>query len=79
MAANGGPTADYIPHHTFFQYYAKWLNAQHTRPATIQEIGHDGPANHEYDIHDFFDALAAGNLPAVSFLKAPAYADGHAG
>jgi len=27
-------------------------------------------ANHQYDIHDFFDALAAGNLAAVSFLKA---------
>ena len=24
-------------------------------------------------------ALAAGNLPAVSYLKAPAYQDGHAG
>ena len=36
-------------------------------------------ANHEYDIHDFFDALNADNLPAVSFLKAPANMDGHAG
>src|SRR5262249_40400482 len=34
---------------------------------------------HQYDIHDFFDALANGNLPAVSFLKAPGYQDGHAG
>jgi phospholipase C len=30
-------------------------------------------------LHDFFDALAVGNLPAVSFLKAIAAADGHAG
>jgi phospholipase C len=37
------------------------------------------PANHQYDIHDFFDALNAGQLPAVSYLKAPAYQDGHAG
>ncbi|MGA8031019.1 MAG: alkaline phosphatase family protein, partial [Casimicrobiaceae bacterium] len=78
-AANGGPTRDYIPHHAFFQYWASTMNAQHTRPASVAEIGHDGPANHEYDLHDFFDALAAGNMPAVSFLKAPAYADGHAG
>ena len=78
-AANGGPTRDYIPHHAFFQYWASTLNAQHTRPASVAEIGHDGAANHEYDLHDFFDALAAGNMPAVSFLKAPAYADGHAG
>jgi phospholipase C len=28
-------------------------------------------ANHQYDIHDFFDAVSAGNFPAVSFLKAP--------
>ena len=78
-AANGGPTRDYIPHHAFFQYWASTLNAQHTRPASIAEIGRDGQANHEYDLHDFFDALAAGHMAAVSFLKAPAYADGHAG
>ena len=35
--------------------------------------------NHQYDIHDFFDAINAGNFPAVSFLKAPGYQDGHAG
>jgi len=43
-------------------------------------IGHQGDAaSHEYDIADFFAALAAHNLPAVSFLKAPAIQDGHAG
>ena len=78
-AANGGPTHDYIPHHAFFQYWASTANPNHTRPASPAEIGNDGPANHNYDLHDFFDALTAGNLPAVSFLKAPAYADGHAG
>ena len=30
-------------------------------------------------MHDFFDTLAIGNLPDVSFLKAIAAADGHAG
>jgi phospholipase C len=30
-------------------------------------------------LNDFFGALAAGNLPAVSFLKAIAAQDGHAG
>jgi phospholipase C len=29
-------------------------------------------------MHDFTDALAAGNMPAVSFLKAPRYQDAHA-
>ena len=43
-------------------------------------MGVDGdPANHQYDTHDFFDALKAGNFPAVSFIKAPGYQDGHAG
>ncbi len=81
-AANGGPTADYIPHHAFFQYYAATLNPSHARPTVSPSLygtSADTVANHEYDIHDFFDALNSGNLPAVSFLKAPAYADGHAG
>jgi phospholipase C len=30
-------------------------------------------------VHDFFDAVKANNFPAISFLKAPAYQDGHAG
>jgi phospholipase C len=77
--SNGGPTKDYIPHHAWFQYYASTANPNHTRPASISEIGYNGPANHQYDLHDFFDALKAGNMPAVSILKAPAYADGHAG
>jgi phospholipase C len=71
--------ADYIPHHQPFQYYASTANPMHTRPASISEIGHAGPANHQYDTHDFFDAINAGNFPAVSFLKAPGYQDGHAG
>ncbi len=79
--SNGGPTKDYIPHHAFFQYHTSTANPSHTRPNSTANIGtpNDGGANHQYDLHDFFDALAVGNLPAVSFLKAPAYADGHAG
>lgn len=80
--ANGGPTADYIPHHAFFQYWASTANPSHTRPSVPpSQYGSsaDTGANHEYDIHDFFDALNAGNLPAVSVLKAPANMDGHAG
>jgi phospholipase C len=74
-----GTTNDYIPHHSLFGYYASTANPQHTRPKSIAEIGHDGPANHQYDIEDFFDAVKHGNFPAVNFLKAPAYQDGHAG
>ena len=75
-------TNDYIPHHAWFQYFASTANPTHARPTVPpSEYGTaaDTGANHEYDIHDFFDALAAGNLPAVSFLKAPANGDGHAG
>jgi len=78
-SAYTGTTGDYIPHHAFFQYYESTLNAQHTRPSSVSEIGHDGAANHEYDINDFFAAVKAGNFPAVSFLKAQAFQDGHAG
>jgi len=80
--ANGGPTADYIPHHAFFQYWASTANPTHARPTVPPSkygTAADTGANHEYDIHDFFDALSADNLPAVSFLKAPANMDGHAG
>jgi phospholipase C len=78
-AGLAGTTNDYIPHHSLFGYYASTANPQHTRPASVAEIGHDGPANHQYDIDDFFDAVRQGNFPAVNFLKAPAYQDGHAG
>jgi phospholipase C len=37
------------------------------------------PANHQYDTDDFIAAVKAGNYPSVSFIKAPAFQDGHAG
>jgi phospholipase C len=75
-----GTTGDYIPHHAFFQYWASTLNANHTRPTSVATIGHNGDAaNHEYDLNDFWAAIKAHNMPAVSFLKAPAFQDGHAG
>ncbi len=74
-----GSTKDYIPHHAFFQYWASTANPNHTRPTSIAEIGHNGPANHNYDLDDFIQAVKAGNFPAVSFIKAPGYQDGHAG
>jgi phospholipase C len=69
---------DYSSHHEPFQYYASTRNQHHIRPTSVVEIGHDGPANHQYDLTDFFDALKAHNLPAVSYLKAAArYQDAH--
>src|SRR5580698_8656898 len=76
----GTNKADYIPHHQPFQYYVSTGNPQHTRPTSVATIGQQGDAgNHQYDTHDFIDAVTAGNFPAVSFLKAPGYQDGHAG
>jgi len=80
-------SVDYIPHHAWFQYYQSTSNPTHARPSSVQAIGHSliphtntpDPANHQYDIRDFFATLQAGNLPAVSFLKAAAFEDGHAG
>ena len=75
-----GKTGDYIPHHAFFQYWTSTLNANHTRPTSVAMIGHNGDAaNHEYDLIDFWAAVKAHNMPAVSFLKAPGFQDGHAG
>jgi phospholipase C len=70
---------DYSPHHEPFQYYASTANPQHLPPTSIAMIGHQDQANHQYDISDFWAAADHGNLPAVSYLKAPAYEDGHAG
>ncbi|MBZ5620919.1 MAG: alkaline phosphatase family protein [Acidobacteriia bacterium] len=70
--------ADYIPNHNPFQFYQSTANPHHLGPTSVAMIGQADQANHQYDIGDFFKALDAGNLPAVSFLKAPAYQDGHA-
>jgi phospholipase C len=79
-AVTGVDETDYIPHHEPFQYYTSTENLTHARPSSVMAIGHNGDgANHQYDIEDFFAAVSAGNFPAVSFLKAPGYEDGHAG
>jgi phospholipase C len=75
----GGSSSDYIPHHEPFQYYPQTANQHHLPPTSISMIGSTDQANHQYDLSDFFAALSAGNLPAVSYLKAAAYQDGHAG
>ncbi|HEX4210656.1 MAG TPA: alkaline phosphatase family protein, partial [Candidatus Binataceae bacterium] len=73
----GVSKADYVPHHEPFQYYASTANLKHLRPTAA--IGQTDQANHQYDILDFYAALKAGNLPAVSFLKAIGTQDAHPG
>jgi phospholipase C len=70
---------DYIPHHEPFQYYHSTANPLHLPPLSPQSVGYQDQANHQYDLTDFWAAVDANNMPAVSFLKAPAYQDGHAG
>ena len=77
IGSNGQPKVDYIPHHEPFQYYPQTANPQHLPPTAA--IGETDQANHQYDITRFWTALYAHKLPAVSYLKAPGYQDGHAG
>jgi phospholipase C len=78
---------DYVPHHAWFQYYASTANPTHARPSSTAAIGHTllpngealDPANHQYDLQDFYNAVLNGNYPAVSYIKMQAYEDGHPG
>ena len=73
------PLGAYVPHHEPFAYYQSTSNPHHLLPASLDEVGHDGQANHNYDVSYFYQALAANKLPAVSFVKAAAAQDGHPG
>jgi phospholipase C len=78
---------DYVEHHEPFQYYADTSNPDHVAPSSISQVGLSDPAgtpadeavNHQYDLSLFAQALSQGDLPQVSFLKPPAYENGHAG
>jgi phospholipase C len=75
----GAMQTDYNPHHQPFQYYKSTSNPHHLPPSSPAAIGHTDQANHQYDLADFDAAVTQGNLPAVTFLKAANYQDGHAG
>ena len=67
------------PHHNPFQYFASTANPRHLPPTSVDMVGSTDQANHLYDLSWFWAAARAGNLPAVSLLKAPAYQNGHPG
>jgi phospholipase C len=71
--------ADYVPHHNPFQYFATTANPRHLPPTSVDTVGRSDQANHLYDLSWFWAAAESGNLPTVSFLKAPAYQNGHPG
>jgi len=71
---------DYIPHHEPFQFYASTENAHHVGPSDPALIGTSADGtNHQYDLSAFWTALGEDRLPAVTYLKAAAYQDGHPG
>lgn len=67
----------YSPHHEPFQYFQSTSNPHHLPPSSPSMIGYTDQANHQYDISSFWVAADSGNLPAVSYLKAPRFQDGH--
>jgi phospholipase C len=75
----GAVVPDYSPHHEPFEYFPRTANPHHLPPTSIDLIGQTDQANHQYDLADFFDALGKDRLPAVSFVKAKRFQDGHAG
>jgi phospholipase C len=74
----GRAVADYMPIVEPFQFYLSTANPHHLPPSSVARIGTTDQANHQYGLADFWAALDAGHLPAVSFLKAPSAEDGHA-
>jgi phospholipase C len=85
LTANGQNVSevnDYVPHHNPFEFYASTSNPAHLPPSSLSEIGYTDQANHEYDVSDFTDALngtGGARLPAVSYIKPPAYENAHPG
>jgi phospholipase C len=75
----GAEVTDYIPHHNPFAYYPQDANPNHLPPTSEAMIGKTDQAKHQYGLTNFWQSVDSGNMPAVSFLKAPGYQDGHAG
>jgi phospholipase C len=83
----GATVTDYVEHHEPFEYYASTANPDHVAPSSVSQVGLSDPSgtaldesvNHQYDISLFSEALKQGYLPQVSYLKPPAYENGHAG
>jgi len=94
MAADGSVKQDYIGHHEPFQYFASTQNLHHLPPSSPAMIGKTDQANHQYDLSALFtiDNVSGASsqtyditgfqpgvaLPAVAFIKAPGFMDGHA-
>jgi phospholipase C len=94
MASDGTVKQDYIGHHEPFQYFASTQNLTHLAPSAASMVGFTDQANHQYDLDALFTVNSVSGtsnrtyditgfrpdvqLPAVTFLKAPGFMDGHA-
>jgi phospholipase C len=68
----------YNSHYDPFQYYKSTSNPHHLPPSSVAAIGTPADqANHNCALTDFWNAAKAGNMPAVSFLKATSAQTGH--
>jgi phospholipase C len=70
--------SSYNSHYDPFQYYQSTSNIHHLPPSSISAIGTSSDqANHQYSMADFWNAVDAGNMPSVVFLKATKSQTGH--
>jgi phospholipase C len=67
----------YNNHYDPFQYYQATANPHHLPPTSTAMIGQNDQANHQYALTDLWNAVAAGNLPEVTFIKASSVSTGH--
>jgi len=94
MASDGSVKQDYIGHHEPFNYFPSTQNLNHLPPTSPAKVGFTDQANHQYDLSALFKVNSVSgatsrtyditgfqpgvSLPAVTFLKAPGFLDGHA-
>jgi len=94
MASDGSVKQDYIGHHEPFNYFPSTQNLTHVAPSSPAKVGFSDQANHQYDLNALFKVNSVSGatsrtyditgfqpgvtLPAVTFLKAPGFMDGHA-
>jgi phospholipase C len=94
MASDGSVKQDYIGHHEPFNYFPSTQNLHHLPPSSPAMVGYTDQAHHQYDLSSLFtiDNVSGPTsrtyditgfqqgvtLPAVTYIKAPGFMDGHA-
>jgi phospholipase C len=77
LSKGGTNRSDYYPDVEPFQYFNSTANPHHLPPSSNDRIGYTDIANHQYNLSSFWIAGQSGHLPAVSFIKAGSYQQGH--